>query len=133
MCTLIIGRDLPWPGHVLLSANRDEDPARPSEPPRMLGEAPRLVGGRDLVAGGTWLAVRAPEPPGGATALELAGHRGAPAAVMLLNRPSHPGRPPGRRSRGVWVLDVAAAAYPLLAAREAAASGDYGPCTLVFD
>ena len=113
-------------GQVLLAANRDEDPARASEPPRVLRERPRLVGGRDAVAGGTWLAVRAagvskaPDLPTG------------PAAVLLLNRPPRPGQPPGRRSRGLLVLDVAAADDPVLAARAAAASGDYGPCTLVY-
>jgi len=144
MCTLILGRDLPAPGQILIAANRDEDPARPSEPPRVLREIPRLVGGRDVVAGGTWLAVRAGVPTGPAET-RIAGRWTAPAAVMLLNRPPLAGRPPGRRSRGLLVMDVAAADDPLLAARDAGrgteanpAAGDaarwsdYGPCTLVF-
>jgi len=144
MCTLIIGRDLPSPGQILIAANRDEDPARPSDPPRVLREIPRLVGGRDLVAGGTWLAVRAGVPKG-TPDTRIEGRWTAPAAVMLLNRPPLPGRPPGRRSRGLLVMDVAAADDPLLAARDAGrgteanpAAGDaarwadYGPCTLVF-
>lgn len=91
MCTLIVGRDVLSPGSVLLAANRDEDPARPSDPPGLLRESPRLVGGRDRRAGGTWLAVRERQ-----------------AAVAVLNR--GPGGPPGaeRRSRGLLVLDVAA-------------------------
>jgi len=144
MCTLILGRDLPAPGQILIAANRDEDPARPSEPPRVLREIPRLVGGRDVVAGGTWLAVRAGVPTGPADT-RIAGRWSAPAAVMLLNRPPLAGRPPGRRSRGLLVMDVVAADDPLLAARDAGrgteanpAAGDparwsdYGPCTLVF-
>ena len=146
MCTLILGRDLPRPGEVLLAANRDEDPARASEPPHVLRERPRLVGGRDAVAGGTWLAVRgapvrgAPErgsgrgrgPAGGSGASRVLDSPAGPAVVLLLNRPPLPGQPPGRRSRGLLVLDVAAADDPVLAAREAAASGAYGPCTLVY-
>jgi hypothetical protein len=151
MCTLILGRDLPRPGEVLLAANRDEDPARASEPPHVLRERPRLVGGRDAVAGGTWLAVRgapgvpirkdgagAPErssgrgPAGGSGASTGPDSPAGPAAVLLLNRPPLPGQPPGRRSRGLLVLDVAAADDPVLTAREALASGAYGPCTLVY-
>jgi hypothetical protein len=139
MCTLILGRDVPRPGEVLLAANRDEDPARASEPPHVLRERPRLVGGRDAVAGGTWLAVRgAPErssgrgPAGGSGGSQGPDSPAGPAAVLLLNRPPLPGQPPGRRSRGLLVLDVAAADDPVLAAREALASGAYGPCTLVY-
>ena len=97
MCTLIIGRDVVAPGSVLLAANRDEDPGRPSDPPGILCESPRLVGGRDRRAGGTWLAVRE-----------------ARAVVALLNRRDVPGEPapgaPGLRSRGALVLEVAGAA-----------------------
>ena len=139
MCTLILGRDLPRSGEVLLAANRDEDPARASEPPQVLRERPRLVGGRDAVAGGTWLAVRGAAdrssrrgPAGGSGGSEGPGSAAGPAAVLLLNRPPLPGQPPGRRSRGLLVLDVAAADDPVLAAREALASGAYGPCTLVY-
>lgn len=94
MCTLILGRDVLSPGTVLLAANRDEDPARPSDPPRVLRESPRLVGGRDRVAGGTWLAVREGR-----------------AVVALLNRRDRSGGPappaPDRRSRGMLTLEVA--------------------------
>lgn len=96
MCTLILGRDVLSPGSVLLAANRDEDPARPSDPPQVLRESPRLVGGRDRVAGGTWLAVRQGR-----------------AAVALLNRRDRSGGPappaPDRRSRGLLALEVAGA------------------------
>jgi uncharacterized protein with NRDE domain len=116
MCTLLLGRDVSATGEILIAANRDEDPVRPSDPPGVLLEAPRLLGGRDRVAGGTWLAVR-PD---------------LPAVTMLLNRPPVAGAPPATRSRGLLVLDVASAADPLATARAAPASGHYGPCTLVF-
>src|SRR5262245_44538547 len=92
MCTLIIGRDVLGPHSVVLAANRDEDPARASDPPMVLNEDPWVVGGRDRVAGGTWLAIRDGE-----------------AAVALLNR-YEPGVPPPAgplRSRGLLTLDVA--------------------------
>lgn len=95
MCTLIVGRDVVAPGTVLLAANRDENPRRPSAPPALLVERPRVVGGRDLVAGGTWLAFRETW-----------------FAVAMLNRRPlpRPPDPPGtaRRSRGALTLDVAA-------------------------
>jgi len=92
MCTLILGRDVVRPGSVLIAANRDEDPARDSDPPQVLQESPRLVGGRDRRAGGTWLAVREGR-----------------AVVALLNRRDPAAGIPvaGRRSRGQLVLDVA--------------------------
>ena len=146
MCTLIIGRDVVAPGTVLLAANRDEDPARPSDPPGVLNGSPRLVGGRDRRAGGTWLAVRETR-----------------AVVAILNRRDRSGEPappaPGRRSRGSLVLEVAAAGEDdpsgavsaadaleplratgaaglsrgaLLRALAALVAGRYAPCTLVF-
>ena len=58
MCTLILGIDVAGPDTVIAGANRDEDPARPSDPPGVLVASPRVVGGRDRRAGGTWLALR---------------------------------------------------------------------------
>src|SRR5437867_13431926 len=58
MCTLILGLGVLGPGSLLLGANRDESPERPSADPGVLFRSPRVVGGRDLVSGGTWLAVR---------------------------------------------------------------------------
>jgi hypothetical protein len=101
MCTLILGRDVLAPGSILIAANRDEDPTRPSDPPQVLRESPRLVGGRDRRAGGTWLAVRERR-----------------AVVALLNRRDSPGEPAppthDRRSRGALTLEVAGVAedYP---------------------
>lgn len=91
MCTLIVGVDVAGPTTLVMAANRDEDPNRPSLTPGLLSDQPRVVGGRDAVAGGTWLALR-----------------GREAVVALLNR-----RPRGghgtlpTRSRGLLALDVA--------------------------
>jgi len=128
MCTVLIGRDVTGPGEILVAANRDEDPARPSDPPRVLLGSPRLVGGRDRLAGGTWLAVGAASP-------RRAGRAGGEArssVTMLLNRRPIPGAPPGARSRGLLTLDVARASDPRAAALSAGESGHYGACTLVY-
>ncbi|MBI1797631.1 MAG: NRDE family protein [Candidatus Eisenbacteria bacterium] len=125
MCTLILGRDVVAPGTVLLAANRDEDPARPSDPPRVLVERPRVIGGRDRRAGGTWLAVRDDR-----------------AVVAVLNRRPDPGTPASdRRSRGALVIDVASvpasdgegfARAALDRARRALDEAAYAPFTLVY-
>ncbi|MBI5708768.1 MAG: NRDE family protein [Candidatus Eisenbacteria bacterium] len=93
MCTLILGVGVAERGSVLLAANRDEDPARPSDPPLLLRRSPPIAGGRDRLAGGTWLALR-----------------GREAAVAMLNRRPAALEPPdhARRSRGLLALDVAA-------------------------
>jgi hypothetical protein len=93
MCTVILAQEVLAPKTLLLAANRDEEPSRPSAEPAELVARPRVVGGRDLLAGGTWLAVRE-----------------ARAAVALLNR-RPPADPPPRsalRSRGLLTVDVAA-------------------------
>jgi hypothetical protein len=93
MCTLILGRGVMEPGTVLLGANRDERPERPSDPPGMLASSPHVVGGRDAEAGGTWLAIR-----------------DGRAVVAILNRREGLEAPgAGRRSRGLLALDVASA------------------------
>ena len=125
MCTLILGRDILGPGTVLLAANRDEQPRRPTDPPRVLVERPRVIGGRDRQAGGTWLAIREQR-----------------AALAILNR-RETARPTGanlaaRRSRGLLAIDVAVAQGEPLAdtalqvARAALAEAAYAPFTLVF-
>ena len=116
MCTVLLGRDVTGPGEILIAANRDENRARPSDPPLVLLDSPRLVGGRDRVAGGTWLAVRA---------------EGRAHITLLLNRRPLPGAPVPERSRGLLVIDVARAADPRAAAQAEAESGRYGPCTLL--
>jgi uncharacterized protein with NRDE domain len=119
VCTLIMGLDTVGRGSVIVAANRDEDPARPSAPPAVLRDEPRVVGGRDLLKGGTWLALR-----------------GRRAAVAMLNRRPDPAAP-GRRSRGLLALEVAAAAdagsdAALRAARETARPGEFAPFSLLF-
>jgi uncharacterized protein with NRDE domain len=135
MCTVLLGRDVTGPGEILIAANRDEDPARPSDPPGLLLDSPRLVGGRDRVAGGTWLAIRTPSA--GHYAAEAGGEAAGEessagsSVTLLLNRRPLPGAPPGVRSRGLMVIDVARSAEPRAAALVEASSGHYGPCTLV--
>jgi len=99
VCTLILGLDLLGPGTLLLGANRDESPGRPSAGPDRLRDRPSVVGGRDLVAGGTWLAVRE-----------------ARFVTAILNRrPMNDveARDPATlRSRGLLCLDAAAVGPP---------------------
>ena len=121
MCTLILGLETIGRGSVILAANRDEDPVRPSAPPAVLRDEPRVVGGRDLLKGGTWLALR-----------------GRRAAIAMLNRRGESDTPdPGRRSRGLLALDVAAAGdgTPDAARRlaeHAARKGEFAPFSLLF-
>ncbi|HTK32509.1 MAG TPA: NRDE family protein [Candidatus Saccharimonadaceae bacterium] len=116
MCTLILGRDVPGRRRVVLAANRDENPARPSDPPGPLRDAPPLAGGRDRLSGGTWLAVRERR-----------------AVVAMLNRRPAATESGPWRSRGLLALDVAALDEPdrdaalALARRHA-----YAPFSLVF-
>jgi len=127
MCTLIFGRGVLGPGSLVLGANRDENAARPTEPPQVLASHPYVVGGRDLLSGGTWLAIR-----------------DGRAAVAILNRrePGWDGPPadnPALRSRGLLAVEVAVesrgdgAAFPS-AAREVAERSlgqhRYAPFTL---
>jgi uncharacterized protein with NRDE domain len=123
VCTLLLGWNTVAPGSVILAANRDEDPARPSRPPEVLIEDPRVVGGRDLTKGGTWLAIRERR-----------------AAVAMLNRRSDPGvggAEAGLRSRGLLALEVAAAgdgtALPALEhAFDAIRGASFAPFSLLF-
>lgn len=117
MCTLIVGFGTLEPRSVILGANRDEDPTRPSDPPGVLREEPRLVGGRDLRSGGTWLAIR-----------------GAHAAVALLNRRPGGAPPEAPRSRGLLTLDVAAATPAAAEARlrDEVARHAFGPFSLLW-
>jgi uncharacterized protein with NRDE domain len=117
MCTLVFGLDVLGPRTVLVATNRDEDPARPSEPPQVLVRQPLVAGGRDAVAGGTWLAVRA---------------GGNAGVAMLLNRRDPTPDKPGRRSRGLLTLDVASAENPRERALAEAAIAHYAPCSLVW-
>jgi uncharacterized protein with NRDE domain len=92
MCTIAIlfrVADLP----LIVAANRDELYARPTRPPEVLG--PAIVGGVDALSGGTWLAVN------------RSGRFAAVTNQRALDTP-----PPGLRSRGLAVKELAAAADP---------------------
>jgi len=125
MCTLILGVDVTGSETVIAGANRDEDPARPSDPPLVLLPDPRVVGGRDRRAGGTWLAVRE-----------------ARALVAMLNRRDGGAAPGARRSRGLLALETAGvrasgagaalARAALDHARAGLAQGEYAPFSMVF-
>ena len=95
MCTLIAGLDVLGPGTLVVGANRDESPDRPTAGPGVLVERPRVVGGRDLLSGGTWLAVREAR-----FVSALMNRRPVPDAVL---------DPSSLRSRGLLCLDAAAA------------------------
>jgi uncharacterized protein with NRDE domain len=112
VCTLILGIDILGAGSVVLGANRDEDPARPSGPPARLIDSPPVVGGVDRRAGGTWLAVR-----------------GREAAIAMLNRRGRIAAP-ATRSRGLLALDAARSHDPA-AAFEPLVRDLYSPFTLV--
>jgi uncharacterized protein with NRDE domain len=121
MCTLIAGLGVLGPRTLLVGANRDESPGRPSAGPGVLRSEPRVVGGRDLKAGGTWLAIR-----------------DARMVTALMNRRPDPddARDPSTfRSRGLLCLDAAAEPGPAPwdpeLARALAARDTYGSCTLV--
>jgi uncharacterized protein with NRDE domain len=100
MCTIAIlvrATDVP----LVIAANRDEIYARPTRPPEVLGPAmvdarhqtsERVVGGVDALSGGTWLAVH------------RAGRFAAVTNQRALDTP-----PPGLRSRGLAVKELAAA------------------------
>jgi uncharacterized protein with NRDE domain len=92
MCTIaiLVGiADSP----VILAANRDELYARDTRPPQLL--APGVVGGLDAVSGGTWLAI----------------HRAGRFAAVTNQRALEP-QAPGVRSRGLAVVELAAASDP---------------------
>lgn len=86
MCLLLALRR---PGELVVAANRDERLSRPWRPPARLVADPPVFGGTDLAAGGSWLAAN----------LE------AGFVVAVTN--ARLGAPPGERSRGHLVVDVA--------------------------
>lgn len=108
MCTLIAGIGVLGTGTLVLGANRDEAPDRPSAGPMLLRERPRVVGGRDLTAGGTWMAVRESR-----FVTALMNRRPLSATEGAPRNPEPP-----LRSRGLLCLD-AAAAPPAIDAPEA--------------
>ncbi|HWU86105.1 MAG TPA: NRDE family protein, partial [Kofleriaceae bacterium] len=95
MCTIAILIDVVDGASLVLAANRDEVYARPTRAPERISESPRIAGGVDELSGGTWLAVRSD---------------GRFAAVTNQRVMASP--PPGLRSRGLAVKELAAAADP---------------------
>jgi len=95
MCTIAILIEVVDGAPLVLAANRDEMYARPTRPPEVLSAEPRIAGGVDVLSGGTWLAVRAD---------------GRFAAVT--NQRALAQVPPGLRSRGLAVRELAAASDP---------------------
>ena len=100
MCTIAILLEVVAGAPLVVAANRDEFHARPTRPPERfaaVGDAAgtRIAGGVDVLSGGTWLAVR----PDGRF------------AAVTNQRALVPPRA-GLRSRGLAVLELAAAADP---------------------
>jgi uncharacterized protein with NRDE domain len=93
MCTIAFLVEVVAGAPLVVAANRDELYARPTRPPERLG--PSLVGGVDVLSGGTWLAV----------------HRGGRFAAVT-NQRALATPPPGLRSRGLAVKELAAADDP---------------------
>jgi uncharacterized protein with NRDE domain len=93
MCTIAILLDVVAGAPLVLAANRDELYARPTRPPESLGD--RIAGGVDVLSGGTWLAIR----------------RDGRFAAVTNQRQLAPA-PPGLRSRGLAVRELAAAEDP---------------------
>jgi uncharacterized protein with NRDE domain len=89
MCTIAIRFGIAE-APLVLAANRDELYARPTLPPQRL--APGVAGGVDLQSGGTWLAV----------------HREGRFVAVTNQRALSP-PPPGLRSRGLVVRELASA------------------------
>jgi hypothetical protein len=102
MCTLIVGNQILGPGTLVIAANRDEDPRRPSDPPAPLVGTPHVVGGRDRVAGGTWLAIRDRR-----AAIAMLNRRDSGAVRSGTMKEAGPDAS-APRSRGLLALDVAA-------------------------
>ncbi len=116
MCTVILGLGILGPGSLVLGANRDESPRRPSTDPIVLVESPRVVGGRDSISGGTWLAIRE-----------------ARFVTALMNRRPVAGDtrdPATLHSRGLLCLDAAADSH-LAATLGLLKRHSFAPCTLV--
>jgi uncharacterized protein with NRDE domain len=78
---------------VVLAANRDELYARPTRPPERLADG--IAGGVDVQSGGTWLAVNR-----------------IGRFVAVTNQVALATPPPGLKSRGTVVRELAAAADP---------------------
>ncbi|MFN0252695.1 MAG: NRDE family protein [Kofleriaceae bacterium] len=99
MCTIAFLVGVLAEAPLVLAANRDELYERPTRPPEPLG--PHVVGGVDALSGGTWLAVRRDGRFAGVT-----------------NQRALVTPPPGLRSRGLAVKELALADDPDTYVRE---------------
>ena len=95
MCTIAILIDVVAGAPLVVAANRDELYARPARPPELLVGDPPIAGGVDALSGGTWLAVR-----------------GDGRFAAVTNQRALATAPPGLRSRGHAVRELAAASDP---------------------
>jgi uncharacterized protein with NRDE domain len=86
MCVLAVWLGMEPRTPLLLAANRDEDPERPSAPPSEI--EPGVWAGRDLRSGGTWL-----------------GHNRHGLFVAVTNR-RRPAPAPDAPSRGLLALET---------------------------
>ncbi len=99
MCTIAFLVGVIAEAPLVLAANRDELFERPTRPPERLGQ--NIAGGVDVLSGGTWLAV---------------GRDGRFAAVTNQRALVTP--PPGLRSRGLAVKELASTNDPDAYVRE---------------
>ena len=88
MCLIVIAFQVDANHPLIISANRDEFHARPTQDAGWWSDEPNILGGRDLQAGGTWLAV----------------HRSGRFAAVTNYRDAYPSRI-GLRSRGHLVTE----------------------------
>lgn len=99
MCTIAFLVGVIAEAPLVLAANRDELFERPTRPPERLG--PNIAGGVDVLSGGTWLAAR-----------------GDGAFAAVTNQRALVTPPPGLRSRGLAVKELAMSVDPDAYVRE---------------
>lgn len=99
MCTIAFLVGVVPAAPLVLAANRDELYERPTRPPERLG--PATAGGVDVLSGGTWLAVS-----------------GRGSFVAVTNQRALVTPPPGLRSRGLAVKELALSDDPDAYVRE---------------
>jgi hypothetical protein len=135
MCTIITLFQAHSAFPLVIAANRDERYARPSSGPTLLATPPAVVAGRDLDFGGTWFGINA---HGLAVAvadqgLAEGGDDRGQGTDGALHRPSASSHPPGKRSRGLLVLDALGCASVGAVSDLVAgiAPADYNPFTLL--
>lgn len=87
MCTLIVLKDMFEDYPLVVASNRDENPQRPSAPPRIWDKDPDIFAPRDLVLGGTWIGINRHGLFGALTNLDKTPHcKGLESRGQLLAR-----------------------------------------------